>query len=102
MLVFILILVGWFTIGYWCGQRLLQTERFSELNNVQRSRAIFLAIWVLLWTGLIAGVMAINQPILSNFVAYASLFALILFAVRILRRRFLSKSDGTNIFKRKN
>ena len=51
--------IGWYASGYWLGQRLLQSNRFENINEDRRSRGIFLAVWILLWTGLIAGVIAL-------------------------------------------
>ena len=51
--------IGWYASGYWLGQRLLQLNRFANINEDRRSRGIFLAVWILLWTGLIAGVIGL-------------------------------------------
>ena len=59
MILLMLGFIGWYASGYWLGQRLLRSERFEGINEERRSRGIFLAVWILLWTGIIAGVIAL-------------------------------------------
>ena len=59
MILLMLGFIGWYASGYWVGQRLLRSERFEGINEERRSRGIFLAVWILLWTGIIAGVIAL-------------------------------------------
>ena len=59
MILLMLGFIGWYASGYWLGQRLLRSERFEGINEERRSRGIFLAVLILLWTGIIAGVIAL-------------------------------------------
>jgi len=59
MILLMLGFIGWYASGYWLGQRLLRSDRFEGINEERRSRGIFLAVWILLWTGIIAGVIAL-------------------------------------------